>query len=92
MDRFTVIAALDMGIALAYLVMATRLAPRLGLPRAGRLAAIAFFLACAYGQVALALDALADRHAHAVTPMAFAVAGVQLAVGWWLVVVLVRRL
>lgn len=92
MDRFTVIAALDMGIALAYVVMATRLAPRLGLPRAGRLAAIAFFLACAYGQVALALDALRDRHEHAVTSLAFAVAVVQLVVGWWLVVVLVRRL
>ena len=34
--REAVIAALNMGIALAYLVMATRLAPRLGLPRTGR--------------------------------------------------------
>ncbi len=47
MDGFTIIAALNAGIALAYVVVATHLTPRLGLPRAGRDAAVAFFLACA---------------------------------------------
>src|SRR5687767_13120322 len=80
MDEFTVMAVLNGAIAVAYLAMAAYLTPRLGLPPAGRLAAVAFLGAGVLTHAELAYDALASEPAWLVSWHMFAVQIVQLAV------------
>src|SRR5438093_11831793 len=80
MDGFAVMAVLNGLIALAYLVMATYVAPRLGLRYAGRLAATAFFTAGALTHVELVVQALGERPGWLVSAHMFAIQGAQAAV------------
>jgi anti-sigma regulatory factor (Ser/Thr protein kinase) len=91
-DTFVVMAALNGAIALAYLVMATWLAPRLGLPSAGRFAAIAFFTACGLTHAELMLHTLDARPAWMVSGHMFAIHGTQAVVDWGFIAVAVRSL
>ncbi|HEV3001904.1 MAG TPA: SpoIIE family protein phosphatase [Solirubrobacteraceae bacterium] len=92
MSQFAVMAALNGVIASAYLVMATYLAPRFGLPAPARIAAIAFFTACGLTHVELLVHTLANQPAWMTSGHMFAIHGVQAAVDWGFILVAVRHL
>ncbi|TML98068.1 MAG: hypothetical protein E6G10_23640 [Actinobacteria bacterium] len=90
MDGFAVMAVLNGLIAVAYLVMATYVAPRLGLRYAGRLAATAFFFAGALTHVELVVLSLADRPDWLVSAHMFAIQGAQAAIDIAFILVVLR--
>src|SRR3989442_102103 len=90
MDGFAGMAVLNGLIAVAYAVMATYVAPRLGLRYAGRLAATAFFLAGALTHVELMVESLTDRPAWLVTAPMFAIQGAQAIIDVAFILVVLR--
>jgi serine phosphatase RsbU (regulator of sigma subunit)/anti-sigma regulatory factor (Ser/Thr protein kinase) len=89
-DPFVIMAVLNGLVAAAYLVMAIYLAPRLGLPRPGRLAAVAFFTACGLTHTEMTLHVLSARPDWMISNHMFAIHAVQAVVDWSFIFVALR--
>jgi|GEM_PF-831679 len=75
-------AALNGGIAAAYILIAALIVPRLTVPRFARWAGIAFFLACSATHIDMMLHSLEHGESFLVEPHMFVIHGVQLVVDW----------
>ncbi len=92
MNEFVAMAVLNGTIAAAYLVMATYLAPRFGLPPLARIAAIGFFTACGLTHAELTVHTLVNEPQWMVSTHMFVIHGTQAVVDWGFIVVAARYL
>jgi signal transduction histidine kinase len=86
-------AALNVAIAMAYVYIAARIVPRFDLPRAPKLMAGAFLVACSLTHVELAShSAIAEPGSMLLSPHMFAIHGAQVIVDWGFIVLASRHL
>jgi hypothetical protein len=88
-----IMAALNVAIAMAYLYIAARIVPRFDLPRAPKLMAGAFLVACSLTHVELAShSAIAEPGSMLLSGHMFAIHGAQVIVDWAFIMLARRHL
>ena len=88
---WTLFAALNFTIALAYVTIGVRIVPSLRIPAAGRLFGALFFITCAGTHTDLGIHSLTEQPAFFREPHMWAIHGTQAVVDWaFIYVVLIR--